>query len=84
MKKGVLSGIELLRLDKLGSMIVDNPSPDLKMASMNRLNQAKKKMLSSLKNKSKKWNFAEFYQVSENENELKVRAHIEYSKQIKK
>lgn len=39
-----------------------------------------KLMKQTKKKRIKPWNFAEYYQVSENEDEMKVRAHIEYSK----
>lgn len=90
LKTGVNSGIELLRLDKIGETLgnlVEHHSETNRSSMFDIVNVMKAKhtiVKKTLKNRRKKWNFAEFYEVSENEDELKVRAHIEYTKQIKK
>jgi hypothetical protein len=82
-KSGVKTGIELLRLDKIAKVVTgeDDKEPKIKSNFMANMMRMKNTMIkNTLKNKRKKWNFAEFYEVSENEDELKVRAHIEYKK----
>lgn len=81
------TGIELLRLDKIGlNFEEDDPNAPKKSGfNFGNLMRIKNTMVKkTLQNRRKKWNYAEFYEVSEDEDEMKVRAHIEYKKQIKK